>query len=72
MHAHGIEILDGADDDHVIGEITHHLQFVLLPSQHRFLNQHLMHRRKIEAAGQNLQQFFAVIGDAPAGAAQGE
>ncbi len=31
-----------------------------------------MDGRKIEAAGQNFQQFFAVVGDAAAGSAQGK
>ena len=66
VHAHGIEVLDGADDDHVIGEIAHHLELVFLPSQDGFFDQHLVHRRKIKAAGHDLQQLLAVIGDAAA------
>ena len=72
MHAHGIEILDGANHDHVISEIAHHLQLVLFPPQHRFFDQHFVHRREIEAAAENLQQLFPVIGDAAAGAAERE
>ena len=35
------EILDRADDDHVVGEIAHQLELELLPAQHRFFDQHL-------------------------------
>ena len=44
VRAHGIEVLDGADDDDVVGEIAHHLQFVFLPAEHRLLDQHLVDR----------------------------
>ena len=26
VHAHGVDVLDGADDDHVVSQVTHHLQ----------------------------------------------
>ena len=38
----------------------------------RFLDQHLADRRGIEAAGDDLVEFLAVVGDAAAGAAQRE
>ena len=72
MDTHGIEILNGANDDNVVSKIAHHLQLVLFPPQHRFFNQHFVHRREIEAAAENLQQLFPVIGDAAAGAAERE
>ena len=70
MHAHGIEILNRADDDDVVGEVAHHLELVFLPAENALFNQALVDRRKIEAARQNLHQLFAVVGDAAAGAAQ--
>ncbi len=72
MHAHGIEVLNGADDDDVVGEIAHHLQLVLLPAQHALFDQALVNGRKVQPTSQNLHQLFAVVGDAAAGAAQRE
>ena len=34
VHAHGVEVLNGADDDDVVGEVAHHLELVLLPAEH--------------------------------------
>jgi hypothetical protein len=42
VHAHGIEVLDGADDDDVVVHVAHHLQLELLPPQHRLLDEHLL------------------------------
>ena len=33
MDAHGVEVLDGADDDHVVLRVAHHLELVLLPAR---------------------------------------
>ncbi len=32
VHAHGVDILDGADDDHIVRQVTHDLQLELLPA----------------------------------------
>jgi hypothetical protein len=55
---------------HVVGEIAHHLQLEFLPAERALFDQDFVHRRKREAALQNLDQIFAVVGDAAAGAAQ--
>ena len=72
VHAHGIEVLNRADDDDVVGEVAHHLELEFLPAEHAFFDEALVDRREIEAAGQNLHQLFAVVGDAAAGAAERE
>src|SRR5581483_5919786 len=72
MHTHGIEVLDRAHDDHVVPQVAHHFQFELLPPQHRLFDQHLVHRRKVQPARQQLQQLLAVVGNAAARTAQGE
>ncbi len=72
VHAHGIEVLDRADDDDVVFEVAHHLEFVLFPAEHRFFDQRFVDGREIEAAGEDFHQLFAVVGDAAAGAAQRE
>ena len=44
VNAHGIEVLNRADDDHVVGEIAHHFEFVFLPAENRFFNQNFVYR----------------------------
>ena len=53
-------------------KIAHHLQLVFFPAKHRLFKQHFMDGREIEAARQQFQQLFAVVGDAAAGAAERE
>ena len=48
-------------------EVAHHLKLVLLPAKNGFFNQALVNGREIEAAGENLHQFFAVVSNAAAG-----
>src|SRR6185312_13927263 len=64
VNAHRIKVLDGADDDDVVPQVAHHLKLVFLPAQHRFFDQHFMYRGKVEAARENLHQFFAVVSEA--------
>ena len=69
---HGVEVFDRADDDAVVVLIAHHFHLILFPADQRFINQQLVGRREIQAAGTNLFKLFAVIGDAAAGATHGE
>ena len=41
MDPHGIKVLDGADDHAVVGAVPHDLEFVLLPSGDRPLDEDL-------------------------------
>ncbi len=72
VDAHRVEIFDGADDDGVVGEVAHHLELEFLPAKDALFDEDFVDRRKIDAALQNFFGFFAVIGDAAAGAAHGE
>src|SRR5690606_27897462 len=72
VHAHRVEVLDGADDDAVVLLVADHLHLVFLPADQRFVDQQFAGRRQIEAAGADLLELFAVVGDAAAGAAYGE
>ena len=72
MHAHRIEIFNRTNDNSIAGLIAHHFQFKLFPTQHALFNQHFMHRRKIDAALQNFNHLFAVVGDATARSTHGE
>ncbi len=72
VHAHRIEVFDGADDDAVVLLVADHLHLVFLPADQRLVDQQLTGRRQIEAAGTDLFELFTVVGDAAAGAAHGE
>ena len=72
MDAHRVEVLDGADDDDVVGQVAHHLQLELLPADDRLLHQDLAGRRGVDAGDGHGLVLFAVVGDAAAGAAEGE
>ena len=72
VHAHGIEVLDGADDDAVIVFVPHHLHFVLFPADQRLVYQQFLGGRQVQAAHADLLEFIAVVGDAATGAAHGE
>ncbi len=72
MDPHGVEVLDGADDHHVVGGVTHHLQLVLLPTDNRLLHQNLVRGRGVDPPHGHLLILFHVVSDAAAGAPQGE
>ena len=72
VHAHRVEVLDGADDDAVVLLVADHLHLVFLPADQRFVDQQLVGRRQVQATGADFFEFFTVVGDAAAGAAHGE
>ena len=41
VHAHRVDVLDGADDDAVVRLVADHLHLELLPAEHALLDQHL-------------------------------
>jgi hypothetical protein len=41
VHAHRVDILDGAHDDRVVVAVPHDLHLELLPAEHALLDQHL-------------------------------
>ncbi|KKL56967.1 hypothetical protein LCGC14_2240140, partial [marine sediment metagenome] len=49
MHAHGVDILDGADDDDVVFQVPHHLQLELLPAEHRLLDEDPAEGARVQA-----------------------
>ena len=71
MHPHRVEILDGTDNDHVVGVIPHDLQFELLPPQDGFFDHDLVDETGIQSFFGDLLQVFGIVGHTAAGAAQG-
>ena len=72
VHAHGVEVLDGAHDDAVAGAVAHDLHLVLLPALDGLLDEHLSRRGQLEALGHDLDELGLVVGHAAAGATHGE
>ena len=70
VHAHGVEVLDGADDDAVVRLVADDLHLELLPAEQRFLDEHFRDRREIESAGRDGFKFLLVVSDAAAGATE--
>ena len=64
MDAHCVEILDRADDDNVVVDIPHDLEFVFFPTHDRDFDQDLVNRTQLETACDNLIKLFTVVGDA--------
>src|SRR5205085_12592037 len=50
VDTHRVEVLDGANDDDVVGTVAHDLQLELLPADDGFLDEDFMGGRQVEAA----------------------
>ena len=72
VHAHGIQVLDGAHDDAVAGRVAHDLHLVFLPALDGLLHEHLAGRGKLQPLGDDADELILVARDAAAGAAHGE
>ena len=72
MHAHGVEVLDGAHDDAVAGVVAHDLHLVFFPTLDGLLDQHLVGGRKLKTLAHDGDEFLVSMRDATTGAAQGK
>ncbi|MNM88428.1 hypothetical protein D3C81_1006450 [compost metagenome] len=72
MHAHRVEVFDGADDDAVVLLIADNLHFVFFPADQRFVDQQLFGRRQVQTTGADFFELFTVVSDTATGAAHGE
>ena len=63
VDAHRIDVLDAADDHAVVGVVTHHLELVLLPAVHRFLDEDLADRARLEPVGRHALELLGRGGD---------
>ena len=72
VHAHRVNVLDRANDDHVVVAVAHQLELELLPAEDRLLEQHLGDRAGIQPGPGDPAQLTGVVGDARPQAAQGE
>ena len=72
VNPHGIQVFDAADDHHVVGGVSHHLQLKFFPAQQRLFHQDLLHGAGLQPAFAKGLEFLRVVGNATAGAAEGE
>ena len=72
VHAHGVDVLDRADDHAVVVAVAHQLELELLPAEDRLLQEHLGGRRVVQAVAADAAQVLLVIGHAGAETAHGE
>ena len=72
VHADGVDVLDRADDDRVVGGVAHELELVLLPPEDRLLEQHLGRRRVAQARTADAAEVFFVVREARAETAHRE
>ena len=72
VHAHRVDVLDRADDHHVVVAVAHQLELELLPADDRLLEQHLGGGAGVQAGAGDAAQVGLVVGDAGAEAAEGE
>src|SRR5690606_33047508 len=69
---HGVDVLDAADDDAVVLAVADDFELVLLPADDGLVDLDLPDHGGAQAAGDDVLELLAVVGDAAAGAAEGE
>ena len=58
--------IDRADDDDVVVQVAHYLQLIFLPPEDGDLDQDLVDRTQLDAAGHDTVEFLAIVGHATA------
>ncbi len=72
MHAHGVKILDRANDDAVIAGVAYDFHLVFFPAKDRLLDQELAGRRGLESTFANGNELLLVVGHTATTAAECE
>ncbi|OQC02480.1 MAG: hypothetical protein BWX80_03111 [Candidatus Hydrogenedentes bacterium ADurb.Bin101] len=72
VHTHGIQVFNGTDDNHIIVEITHDLQFIFFPANHGFFNEDFRYGAGVQSVFDGMEVFVFIEGKARAGTAQGK
>ena len=71
MNAHRVDVLDGADGDHLAIGVANDLKLQLFPSQDGLLDEHLVHGACRKTALDHGAQLLDVVHQAAAGATHG-
>ena len=66
VDAHGVEVLDRADDDAVVGPVAHDLELELLPASDRAFDEDLVDPAGVEALGRDPFELLGCRSDAGA------
>ena len=72
VHAYGVHVLHTAHCNRSVGRVAHHLELYLLVALDALFHEHLVHGRKGEGVAHQVAQLLGIVGEAAAGAAQGE
>ena len=72
MHAHGVQVFDGAHDNGVSLLVAHDFHFEFFPAEERFFNKDFVVEGCIKTAGHDGFEFFGIVSDTAAGATEGE
>jgi len=62
VNAHGVKVLNGADNDNIVFEVPHDLKFILLPPDERFFHDNLGNHTDINPFIGKVFHLFPVIG----------
>ncbi len=71
VDAHGVDVFNEADGDHIAFGVPDHFQLQFLPAQNGLFHQDLAHDTGLKPSGTNRLQLFSVIYQAAAFAAHG-
>ncbi len=71
VNPHGVQVLYRADDNHVVGQVPHHLKLIFLPTQDRLLDKNLPDAAGLYAPGGYYLQLLPVEGYSAPGSPQG-
>ncbi len=72
MHAHGVDVLHGADGDGGVVGVAHHLELDLLVALDALFHQHFVDGGEVEGVSHKLFHLFRAVYEAAARAAQRE
>ena len=72
MDAHGVEVLDRADNDDIVPDIPHDLKLIFLPADDGLLEEDLMDGARLESMGEGVLEFVRSPRDPSPGAPQRE
>src|SRR5215210_520021 len=72
MDAHGVDVLNGADHDDVVGEVSHDLELELLPPCDALFDEGATYWTRVETFDDGAAEFAVVGGCCPSLTAEGE
>ena len=72
MHAHGVDVLNGANDHAIVRAVPHYLHFKFFPADQGLFNQDFGNGGKIQPPGAYLLKFRFIVRHAASHAAQRE